>query len=151
MAQVKTDKKVVIKFDLRHRLTPARARTTLPVMDPAGLPALQEAIRHLHGAESTFVECVPVTVKLLWRVLWEGEVSVFLAWPLAKMKPEDFESDEARLDFAEHVGNMLPLEGEGFAPATRCYAWSYAGEGTKRQFVAVLHAPRVDSPEAEAK
>ncbi len=45
--------------------------------DDAGIPALQEAIRHLHGCESTFVECVPVTVRLLGRTLWDGEVSVF--------------------------------------------------------------------------
>ena len=31
--------------------------------------------------------------------------------------------------------------------AARCYAWSYATEGEKRRFVAVLHWGLVDSPE----
>jgi hypothetical protein len=83
-------------------------------MDPAGLPALEDAIRHLHGAAPRFVECIPVIEKLLGRVVWDGEVSVF--------------------DLTGH------------ASASRCYAWSYAAEGTKRQFVAVLHAPHVESP-----
>jgi IS1 family transposase len=84
-------------------------------MDPAGLPALEEAIRHLHGAEPSFVESVPVRVEPEGRLLWDGEVQVF--------------------DLAGHPS------------ATRCYAWSYATEGERRQFVAVLHVPQVESPE----
>src|SRR5438876_9676866 len=95
-------------------------------MDPAGLPALLDAIRHLHGAEATWVESVPVrevfrqprrggTVTYIDRVVWEGEVQVF--------------------DLTGHP------------TASRCYAWSHATEGTRRRFVAVLHVPPVDSPE----
>jgi hypothetical protein len=84
-------------------------------MDPAGLPALEEAIRHLHSAEPRFVESVPVRVELAGELLWDGEVQVF--------------------DLAGHPSS------------TRCYAWSYATEGEKRQFVAVLHVPQVESPE----
>ena len=29
-------------------------------MDPTGLPALQDAIKHMHGCESSWVESVPV-------------------------------------------------------------------------------------------
>ena len=46
-------------------------------MDPAGLPALVEAIRHLHGAEATHVESVPVREVFDGKVVWEGEVQVF--------------------------------------------------------------------------
>jgi hypothetical protein len=33
-------------------------------MDAAGLPALVEAIRHLHGLEAKWLESVPVTEKV---------------------------------------------------------------------------------------
>lgn len=46
-------------------------------MDPAGLPALEEAIRHLHGAEPTFVESVSVRETFNGATVWEGEVHVF--------------------------------------------------------------------------
>src|SRR5437870_6988504 len=46
-------------------------------MDPAGLPALEEAIRHLHGCEPTWVESVPVRETFNGRTVWEGEVQVF--------------------------------------------------------------------------
>jgi hypothetical protein len=46
-------------------------------MDPAGLPALQEAIRHLHGAEAVFVESVPLREVFGSKTVWEGEVQVF--------------------------------------------------------------------------
>jgi hypothetical protein len=39
----------------------------------------------------------------------------------------------------------------GHPTAKRCYAWSHATEGTKRQFYAVLHAPPVDSPLAAVR
>lgn len=46
-------------------------------MDPAGLPALQDAIRHMHGVEATWVESVPVHETFQGRTVWEGEVQVF--------------------------------------------------------------------------
>ena len=46
-------------------------------MDPAGLPALQDAIRHMHGCESKWVESVPVTETFQGESAWEGEVQVF--------------------------------------------------------------------------
>lgn len=46
-------------------------------MDAAGIPALQEAIRHLHGLEATWVESVPVHEKHGDKTVWEGEVQVF--------------------------------------------------------------------------
>jgi hypothetical protein len=45
--------------------------------DPAGIPALVEAIRHLHGAEATWLESVPVREVFSGEVMWDGEVQVF--------------------------------------------------------------------------
>lgn len=75
-------------------------------MDPAGVDALRDAIRHMHGCESKWIESVPVTETFNGETVWDGEVQVFelVAHPKAK----------------------------------RAYAWSYATEGTKRKFVAVL-------------
>jgi hypothetical protein len=46
-------------------------------MDPAGIPALQDAIRHLHGLESTWLHSVPVVEKHDGQTVWDGEVQVF--------------------------------------------------------------------------
>lgn len=46
-------------------------------MDDAGLDALREAIRHMHGCESTWVESVPVRETFRGEVVWDGEVQVF--------------------------------------------------------------------------
>ena len=88
-------------------------------MDPAGLPALREAILHLHGCASHHVESVPVKETWEGRTVWEGEVQVF---------------------------DLVSV-----APASRCYAWSYATEGTKRQFVTVLHAGEITTPVAAVR
>lgn len=46
-------------------------------MDDAGLPALLDAIRHLHGCEATWIESVPVIETFQGREVWRGEVQVF--------------------------------------------------------------------------
>lgn len=46
-------------------------------MDAAGIPALVEAIRHLHGLEATWLESVPVHEQHEGQTVWEGEVQVF--------------------------------------------------------------------------
>jgi hypothetical protein len=46
-------------------------------MDAAGIPALQDAIRHLHGLEATWLESVPVHEQHEGEIVWEGEVQVF--------------------------------------------------------------------------
>jgi hypothetical protein len=45
--------------------------------DPAGIPALQDAIRHLHGVEATHVETAHVREVHEDLVVWEGDVEVF--------------------------------------------------------------------------
>lgn len=46
-------------------------------MDPAGIPALQDAIRHLHGLEAIWLESVPVHERHEGETVWEGTVQVF--------------------------------------------------------------------------
>jgi hypothetical protein len=46
-------------------------------MDVAGIPALQDAIRHMHGVESRWVESVEVDVTFEGAQVWKGEVQVF--------------------------------------------------------------------------
>jgi hypothetical protein len=79
-------------------------------VDPAGIPALQDAIRHLHGVESTFVESVPVieTMEIDGETMtvWNGEVSVF------KLRHHP--------------------------KAERVFAWSHETSAGKRKFYAVL-------------
>nr|HEX4316996.1 hypothetical protein [Kofleriaceae bacterium] len=83
-------------------------------MDPAGIPALQDAIRHMHGCASTWIESVPVTEMMTigphTRPVWQGEVQIF-----------------------DLVGHPT---------ARRAYAWSHETENGsgRRRFVAVLHA-----------
>jgi hypothetical protein len=46
-------------------------------MDPSGLPALLDAIRHMHGCEAVHVESVAVRETFQGAVVWDGEVQVF--------------------------------------------------------------------------
>jgi len=48
-------------------------------MDAAGIPALKEAIRHIHGLEAEWVESAPVHETHEGETVWEGEVQVFRA------------------------------------------------------------------------
>ena len=53
-------------------------RTVVQAMtDPAGIPALAEAIRRMHGVEATHVETVHVREEHQGAVAWEGDVEVF--------------------------------------------------------------------------
>src|SRR5438552_3149648 len=46
-------------------------------MDQAGLPALIEAIKHMHGCEASYLESVPVLEVFRGQTVWDGEVQVF--------------------------------------------------------------------------
>ena len=84
-------------------------------MDPAGIPALIDAIRHLHDCGAKHVETVHVHEKTPdgSETVWEGDVEVF--------------------------------ELIGYPTATRCYAWSELTPAGKRRFFAALHVGKVDS------
>jgi hypothetical protein len=47
------------------------------IPDAAGLSALLDAIRHLHGLEATWLESVPVHEQHEGATVWQGEVQVF--------------------------------------------------------------------------
>jgi hypothetical protein len=48
---------------------------------PACLPALLDAVRHMHGCEARWVESVLVHETHEGETVWEGEVQVFdLGW-----------------------------------------------------------------------
>jgi hypothetical protein len=83
--------------------------------DPAGLPALLDAIRHLHGVEARHVATEHVHEKTPdgRETVWEGDVEVF-----------------------ELVGHPK---------AERCYAWSEETAAGKRRFFAALAVGAVDS------
>ena len=85
-------------------------------MVPAGLPALQNAIRHLYAVESTFVESVPVTLRVLGDVLWDREVQVF------------------------------DLPPGSLSPRAYAWSYLRDTTGEARQFVAILHSPYIESP-----
>ena len=85
--------------------------TARPDHDEASPEALRDAIRHLHGCDSRWVESVHVHEKLGEATVWEGSVQVF--------------------DLVGHP------------QAKRAYVWSYATEGGKRTFIAVLGVPPV--------
>jgi hypothetical protein len=55
-------------------------------VDPAGLPALQDAIRHLHGCESRHVETVHVRDEFQGELVFKRDVEVFdlIGHPKAK-------------------------------------------------------------------
>ncbi len=58
-------------------MTRARGVVRLRLLDPAGIPALQDAIRDLHGLGSTWLHSVPVVEKHEGKTVWDGEVQVF--------------------------------------------------------------------------
>jgi hypothetical protein len=45
--------------------------------DSAGLPALIEAIRHLHGLEAKWLNTIHVKEAHEGKVIWDGEVQTF--------------------------------------------------------------------------
>jgi hypothetical protein len=46
-------------------------------LDPAGIRVLIDAIRHLHGVESSHVETAHVRQVHAGLVVWEGDIDVF--------------------------------------------------------------------------
>jgi hypothetical protein len=55
---------------LRREIRHAKGNMT----DHAGIPALQDAIRRMHGCESRWIDCVPVRETHDGRTVWDGEV-----------------------------------------------------------------------------
>ncbi len=45
--------------------------------DEAGIDALKDAIKNMHGCDSAWLESVPVRETFKDKLVWEGEVQVF--------------------------------------------------------------------------
>lgn len=80
--------------------------------------AFQDAIRKLHGAESTYVESVPVREDFEGHTVWSGIVQVF------------------------------DLQGHPTATRAYAWSHATVEEPAKTRYVAVLHQGPVDSPRA---
>lgn len=93
------------------------------VMDPAGLPALVEAIRHLHGLEATWLESVPVHETHEGRTVWQGAVQVFaVEHPKAsRVYAWSHETDGGRRRFHAVLG-VAPVDGAIMAVRTAVMA-----------------------------
>lgn len=92
-------------------------------MDPAGLPALIEAIRHLHGLEATWVESVPVKETHEGSTIWEGEVQVFkVRHPkTTRVYAWSHETENGRRRFHAVLG-ASPVDGPAMAVRTAVLA-----------------------------
>lgn len=90
-------------------------------MQEVPIPALQDAIRNLHGCESVFVEAVPITETWQGETVWDGSVQVF--------------------DLTDHPE----------ATRCYAWSHYTDDDTERRRFVAVLHKPPVDSPRAAVR
>jgi hypothetical protein len=68
---------VVAGFAVSVTLDGGPRRRYLAAMDPAGIPALREAIKYLHRLDATWLESVAVHEQHEGRTVWQGEVQVF--------------------------------------------------------------------------
>ena len=91
------------------------ADPTVPTPDPAGVPALQDAIRHMHGCGSRFVEWQIVRDTFQGAVVFERTVGVFA------------------------------LTGHVDAAKAYAWSEPGTSSPTARRFFAVLHWPPVNS------
>ena len=85
--------------------------------DPAGIPALQDAIRHLEGCGSEHFWTTPVEERTPdgKEIVWKGDVEIFTL-------------------FGHPKG------------VHRAYAWSEPTTGNKRRFFVVRHSAEIDAP-----
>jgi hypothetical protein len=97
-------------------VTARRSVANVPAMDAAGIPALIEAIRHLHGLEATWLESVPVHEQHEGKTVWKGEVQVFaVEHPKAsRVYAWSHETTGTRRQFHAVLG-MKPVDGARMA------------------------------------
>jgi hypothetical protein len=81
--------------------------------DPAGIPALIDAIRRLHGCEATHVETVPVREVFNGEVMWQGEVEVFdvTGYPMATRVYASLGARDGRWRQQDALGRRGPCRG----------------------------------------
>lgn len=93
-------------------------------MDDAGLPALLDAIRHLHGCEGTWIESIPVREEHEGRVVWDGEVQRFAlaGHPKAREAFAWSHATEGRKRRFHVVLRLPPVDGAAMAVRTAVLA-----------------------------
>lgn len=111
-------------------VTARRFMANLPAMDAAGIPALQDAIRHLHGLEAIWLESAPVHEQQEG----EGEVQVFaVEHPKAtRVYAWSHETEGAKRRFHAVLGAKLV---DGAVTAVRS---GDCGEPEKRQQLGLI-------------
>jgi hypothetical protein len=85
------------------------------------IPRFQDAIRRLHGSESTYVESVPVHEEFEGQTVWQG------------------------------VAHVFDLQGHPAASRAYVWAYTTLEEPERERWTAVLHQGPVDSPLAAVR
>jgi hypothetical protein len=94
------------------------------VTDAAGILALLDAIRHMHGCAARWVESVPVHEMHDGQTVWDGEVQVFdlVGHPKAKRAYAwSHETEGGRRRFHAVLG-LPPVDGPVMAVKTAVLA-----------------------------
>jgi len=91
-------------------------------MDPAGIPALLEAIKHMYGLDAKWLESVPVHEQHEGRTVWQGEVQVFaVEHPKAsRVYAWSHETENGRRRFHAVLGQP-PVDGAEMAVRTAVF------------------------------
>jgi hypothetical protein len=93
-------------------------------VDDAGISALEDAIRHMHGCEARWIESVPVHETHGGKTVWDGEVQVFdlTGHPKAtRAYAWSHETDGGRRRFHAVLG-LPPVDGPVMAVRTAVLA-----------------------------
>jgi hypothetical protein len=85
---------------------------TLPPMDEAGIPALVEAIRHLHGLEATWLRSEFVREEFNGETVWQGDVECFA------VKGHPVASEAYAWSYATEAGKRRFMAILGMSPVT---------------------------------
>jgi len=92
--------------------------------DPAGIPALVDAIRHMHGCEARWVDSVPVHETYEGKTVWDGEVQVFdlVGHPKATRAYAWSHATEGKRRRFHAVLGLPPVDGPAMAVRTAVLA-----------------------------
>ena len=92
--------------------------------DPAGTQALKDAIRHMHGCDSHWIESVPVHETHEGQTVWQGDVQVFdlVDHPQAKRAYAWSDATTGSRRQFHAVLDLPPVDGPVMAVKTAIYA-----------------------------
>jgi hypothetical protein len=112
--------------------------------DPAGIPALQDAIRHLEGVEARHIETVPVHETQNGQTVWQGEVEVFdlVGHPKAKRAYAWSHATEGTRRRFHVVLHSPPVDGTNAVHVRTSSSATPATRATRRAIPALTAPPR---------